>query len=74
MPVLVLHVINRVVKHLLHVPMLLTLYIKLFSELKDDFVSQLNRLLLVLHLLQHHLVVCVDDCAGKSRDLRDHLG
>ena len=67
MPVLVLHVVYSVIKHLLHVPMLFSLVFKLKSEPQYDLVSQLDRILLRASAVQLLLLRC--HCREHARQL-----
>ena len=51
--VLGLHVVDRVVKHLLHFPVLFTLLFKLESELHHDLISQFHLVFLMNLMILH---------------------
>ena len=75
--VLGLHVVDRVIKHLLHFPVLFTLLFELESELHHDFISQFHLVFLIYAMILHSkhcrsclLIFEIGDPAGKSGNFR----
>ena len=75
--VLGLHVVDRVIEHLLHFSVLFTLLFELKSELHHDFVSQFHLVFLIYTMILHSkhgrsclLIFEIGDPASKSGNFR----